>query len=337
MDSAEESQSSGASRGGPGGPGGRLRAARLRRNLDLIWVANQLHMKPRMVEAMEADDYDHLPSPVFVRGYLRGYARLVGEPEEDILLEYRRAGGERLPPSEVKKLAFESGDQIAASDFTMKLTTWVVVALTLGLFLAWGASQIDWSRIRVPEGMTAQIEQWMPAIPFTEEAKGLDVPSVAEETLKVEATEQRPPPVQEPRAENTEPFVPPAEGEVTKPEVAGAAVQPVSPVEAPGMKPAQPETQPAPPEAVVSEAPKPVEKPVVLELSGNSWIDIRDSGGGYKLLGDRKAGERHVLEGTPPYKVVIGNVKSVTLTVDGKPYDFTAVQKGGVARITLTP
>lgn len=336
MDNADEIQYSGVGRSTPGV---RLRAARLRQGHEVIWVANQLHVKPWMVEAIEADDYERLPSPVFVRGYLRSYARLVGEIEDDVLQDYRRAGGERLPPAEVKKLAFESGDQIAASDTSMKLITLAIILVTLGLFVAWGASQIDWSRLRLPEGMTAQIEKWVSAIPIGEEPKEAAVPIVAEETLKVDAAEQNPVPNQEPRAENTEPFVPPAEGDEAKPEVAHAPTpaHPAPAAEVPAAKPAPAAAQPAAPGPAVSEASKPAGKPVVLEMSGNSWVDIKDSTGTFKLFGDRKAGERHVLGGTPPYKVVIGNVKSVILTVDGKPYDFSAVQKGGVARITLAP
>lgn len=58
-------------------PGARLAAARAAQGLTVAEVAAQLRLAPRQVEALEADDYAALPGPVFVRGFLRNYARLL--------------------------------------------------------------------------------------------------------------------------------------------------------------------------------------------------------------------------------------------------------------------
>ena len=68
----------------PKGPGARLKAAREAKSLNLEKVAAQLHLSNEMLLALEADDYDNLPARVFVVGYLRNYARLVGLPAEAI-------------------------------------------------------------------------------------------------------------------------------------------------------------------------------------------------------------------------------------------------------------
>jgi cytoskeleton protein RodZ len=44
-----------------------------------------------------------------------------------------------------------------------------------------------------------------------------------------------------------------------------------------------------------------------------------------------------VLGGRPPYKLVIGNSRAVTITVDGEPFDLDRYAKGNVARFTLDP
>lgn len=54
-----------------------LAEARATRNLSVAEVAQQLKLSATQVEALEADAYDRLPGPVFVRGFVRNYARLL--------------------------------------------------------------------------------------------------------------------------------------------------------------------------------------------------------------------------------------------------------------------
>ncbi|MEO7725867.1 MAG: RodZ domain-containing protein [Burkholderiales bacterium] len=58
-------------------PGLQLAAAREGLGLSVADVAQQLKLSPRQVEALEADDYRRLPGAVFVRGFIRNYARLL--------------------------------------------------------------------------------------------------------------------------------------------------------------------------------------------------------------------------------------------------------------------
>lgn len=58
-------------------PGRALAEARAARNLTVPEVAQQLKLSVSQVDALEADAYDRLPGPVFVRGFVRNYARLL--------------------------------------------------------------------------------------------------------------------------------------------------------------------------------------------------------------------------------------------------------------------
>lgn len=62
---------------GLSGAGARLRAAREAQGLAATDVARHLRLSTHQVEALETDAHDKLPGPVFVRGFLRNYARLV--------------------------------------------------------------------------------------------------------------------------------------------------------------------------------------------------------------------------------------------------------------------
>src|SRR5690606_16574612 len=60
------------------GDGERLRKAREAAGLDVAEVARRLKMPVRLIQSLENQDWDGLDAPVFVRGQLRSYARLLG-------------------------------------------------------------------------------------------------------------------------------------------------------------------------------------------------------------------------------------------------------------------
>jgi cytoskeleton protein RodZ len=76
-------------------PGARLAEARQAQNLAAADVARQLKLSVWQVEALEAGRYQQLPGPVFVRGFIRNYARIVKLDPEELL----RAAGDSLPQS----------------------------------------------------------------------------------------------------------------------------------------------------------------------------------------------------------------------------------------------
>jgi cytoskeleton protein RodZ len=60
------------------GCGERLRLAREAAGLSVDDVAARLHMPGRVVKSLEAEDWSRLGAPVFVRGQVRSYSRLLG-------------------------------------------------------------------------------------------------------------------------------------------------------------------------------------------------------------------------------------------------------------------
>jgi len=67
------------------GVGSVLSAARQSRGLSVADVARQLKLGVRQIEALEADDYEHLPRITFVRGFIRNYAKLLQIDAEPLL------------------------------------------------------------------------------------------------------------------------------------------------------------------------------------------------------------------------------------------------------------
>jgi len=75
------SASSQATPASSSGVGERLREARAQAGLSVADVAGRLRMQIRVVEALETENWARLGAPVFIRGQLRSYLRLLKLPE----------------------------------------------------------------------------------------------------------------------------------------------------------------------------------------------------------------------------------------------------------------
>ena len=66
-------------------PGAHLAAKRQIKGYSVEDVACKLHLRVRMIELLEADDYQALPESVFIKGYLRAYAKLLDIPADPLI------------------------------------------------------------------------------------------------------------------------------------------------------------------------------------------------------------------------------------------------------------
>jgi transcriptional regulator with XRE-family HTH domain len=66
--------------------GPRLAEARQAAGLSLHDVERQTRIPRRYLQALEADQFNVLPAPVYARGYLRNYARFLGLDENELLM-----------------------------------------------------------------------------------------------------------------------------------------------------------------------------------------------------------------------------------------------------------
>lgn len=91
----------------PPTPGQRLRAARDARQLGFQQVTDSLHIDPRLIAAMEADDFAAFDAPVYARGFLRKYAAFLEVPADEILAAYERLHAGPVAPTHVPTASAE--------------------------------------------------------------------------------------------------------------------------------------------------------------------------------------------------------------------------------------
>lgn len=74
------------------GPGPRLRAAREALGLNLKDIAKRMRLQEHIIHQIEQDMYDENTALVFVKGYLRSYAVLVGLNADQIIQDFTSMG-----------------------------------------------------------------------------------------------------------------------------------------------------------------------------------------------------------------------------------------------------
>jgi cytoskeleton protein RodZ len=313
----------------PHSPGAQLLAERRSQGLSLGDIARQLKLSVRQVEALERDEYSSFPGSVFVRGFLRNYAKLLRlDPEP--LLEAARASV--APALVAAPAAAEMHVSAPNPEHRRRILTWgafAALAVLVVILLASNASK---------EQRDAQVAQEPPAaaqVPSTPQPAEPPPPTSQAATAPLPAsTSTAPPPTERKAVAGASPTgaVGAAKGE------SPVAVAPGSP-RAAGLDW---------PHAGVSQAEDtlPAAKPRVLIIGtgssrirmifeDESWVEVRDGSGATIFSRLNAPGTERVVRGTPPFAVVVGNAHRVKVLYQDRPVDLGPHTRVDVARITL--
>jgi hypothetical protein len=86
------------------GIGRALRSAREHRGKSLEEACREMRLRTDYIEALESESFDALGSDVYVRGFLRSYAKYLGLNHEKVVSAYERAYGRPKPsPAPVER------------------------------------------------------------------------------------------------------------------------------------------------------------------------------------------------------------------------------------------
>jgi cytoskeleton protein RodZ len=107
------------------GCGQRLRTAREATGLSVQDVATRLKMPVRVVESLEAEDWSRLGAPVFIRGQLRSYGRLLGLATDTVHIA---SGIDPIRPSDLTPRTYVPRMRIIAEQSARRLVYAVITA-----------------------------------------------------------------------------------------------------------------------------------------------------------------------------------------------------------------
>ena len=115
-------------------PGGLLRRRREKRALSVAEVAKRLHLDAGIIEALEKDDYARIASPVYARGYLASYARLVEADSERIIALF-----DSIAPVEPPAIApaVKPPMQVSSPHQAVRMLSYLIALGLIVLFVIW--------------------------------------------------------------------------------------------------------------------------------------------------------------------------------------------------------
>lgn len=283
------------------GPGKRLRTAREALGFSVEDVARHLRLDAKHIEAIERNDFSLFAAPVFVRGHLRGYARLVKLPPNAII----RAYGDATPRPLRGRAEGSPGAGLGWLIYPLLLGVLVIAVIgwqTQGTFNPRnGKPDAHESRAGARQAAAAPP---IAAIPVTAQAPAASVDAAP---LDVAA---------------------PSEPETLSAAPESAAVVPVAP---PPIEEVQSIAAPEPLPAVAVAPPA-----LTLRFSAECWVEITDAANRRVVYGLFRAGESKTAQDfTPPLKVLLGNAPAVVVEYNNQPFDHSRYNRNNVARFTL--
>lgn len=299
------------------GVGEELRRAREAQGLAVSDVAHQLKFVPRQIEALEQERFKSLPGPTIARGMVRNYARLLQLDPEPLLERIV----ERLDAPDAGRLAERYSQTVPFSDGTRR-STFAYLALSLGILGLVGALAYEWHRERTeglafapPAAAPLEAPPEPPPAPQWEEPRWTPPVAKAQSSVEPRVTAQGPAAAPAPAAQTPAPAA----------ETPAPAVETPAP-EAEKVLPVEKQAAAVDPAAV---------RRLVLRCEEESWIEVRDGLDRQLVHALNPAGTERVVEGVPPFSLVIGNAQHVRLTYGGREIDLRPHTRVDVARFTL--
>ena len=285
--------------------GEQLRHLREQQNFSIADIADRLNLEPRVIEAIEKNDMESMPAATYTRGYLRSYAKILTADAEAIVDAYNNNAPdapEIIP--EIKHPTQTSSSDKPVRAFTYLITLSLVILLAAWLYnnyivdnISFGSNKANDSDQSVGLSYEYDIVEHPDTLFFPMPAQLLEVPGEAEES--------------------GEPELLVAEEDVALDDVPLEDV-----ISAPLVT-----------ETISSNDDGPDN--IVLRISADSWIQIRDAFDNKVFTSLATEGQTLELSGTAPFSVVLGYAAGVSVELNGKSFDTAPFTKGSIARFQL--
>jgi len=296
VDSAEKTQSIGQV----------LKAARLAQVMSAQDIARQLRLSEKQIEAIEEDDHSKFPNQIFLRGFIRNYAKLVREDTK----KFSQLLGETFPPTSTQAITFSVDGTPFIPDHKKSKGNLIILLIV----------------VLVSSLLVYEVYRSGGDDPKTNE--NIENGTVAETIIQLETEiEQVPEDNQNQLSSviksNGSDFNVLIE-EVEVDQQGGDSLDKEQKVE-----------------TALEVEDKPVESggggTLRFKFTGESWVEVKDVEG-KKIFSQTSPGNtEETVNGSPPFSLTIGNAASVRLFYNDEPVDLILYTNtnGGVARLSL--
>lgn len=305
-------------------PGVLLREARERAGLSQDDIAGKLKLAPRQIAAIEVGDWNALPERTFTRGFMRSYARIVGLDPDIVGLD--RSPSQPNVGSDLKPTPEAIGEVTLEHDRGRTSAARWAVPLVLIAVLAAGVAYFQWGELMGFSSLK------FPSLASGSGATKANAPAPAKANTNTASAAEvtAAPAAAVPDATSS----PQSSGSVISPSPAassdGKDVGSITPMtqSAPSLAPT--DATPAAPGLLPASA---GEKRISITFKGKSWTEVRSKGD--VIYSESSLPGTKEFNGLPPLSFIVGNASNVVLTIDGKPYDMSALTRNDVARFRI--
>lgn len=318
------------------GFGAMLREARESLGISIGDVSSRTRLSVDQIRAIEEENLERLPEPVYVRAFLRAYAKAIDIDYEPLVNDYvTRCGGggvripEHAPEEAFREVAYYDSPRPSRWKFAGLLV--LIVVVTLGI---WGVYSGTFARLMEADGTEAAkvengVSEVAPNVAPAPEAPKTTAPVEVADASKpaapaAPAAQTAPTPEVAPASETASQTTSPAAPAETPAPVTEA---PAAPVEAPAAatEAAAQTTEAAPAETYAAE----------FHTSASCWVHVIAPDGQNLIAREMKPGETQSVALPAGTRVTVGNPPALILTLDGHPYDLGGVTQRGVARFVI--
>lgn len=343
-------------------PGELLKSAREKMGLSLSDISVQTKINERQLRAIESGVVEKLPPETFAKAFIKSYCKVVRLEAAPVLRAFgfdaSPAGtatpsaasdpnrGEPKMPSSSRRLSSLSFDR---KPVKRRLGLMIVLAALVVLAVFYipvfmeghgnkGAAQ--------PVASLPAAEEAVPQVPANSEPvpigqavlPGVDSNSAAVASNSVGNAVF--PAIQAENQKAAQAAAAAAQAPATTAPATTAPVAVAPAVAAPAVVPVDAAAKSAssvPPSADTASAgtTNKSDSNLKFNFDDQSWVTVRDANDKVLLSQMNSPGSTMQVRGQAPFKVIVGNAKTVKMTMNGKPVDLTASIRGEVARLTL--
>ncbi|WP_108944026.1 RodZ domain-containing protein [Shewanella halifaxensis] len=309
-----------------------LKTARENKGLSIEALASQLHLRPAIIEQIEADKLQEVGASTYVRGYVKNYARAVqADP-----FAVKECLDKQLEDDEKPSMqSFSRKTTHQARDGRLMALTYIIVFVLLALMVLWWFQKssmetaVDYSQPTAEE-VAASAESGLPnpvaALLDADSSDATVVNGVEGANLDYASELTGEDPALAVAQDLTSNTIGPDTTDV-------ASVQQ-------GQTRTEAVNQAAPAEqndVATTQISDTTDSNLTLTLTGDCWIKVTDASGKILVSDLKRSGNQINLTGPAPFAVTLGAPQVVNIQLNGADINLDAQKypRGKVARLTL--
>lgn len=336
MSEAEEHTTPGAS--------ALLVAARESLGLSQKEVADKLYLTTTFIRYIDAGEFDRIPKPAFVKGYLRSYARTVNLSGDEIVALYEAEQKAQVPEPEIRGVTEEN---VSSSAITGPVLQTGMIGLG-GLVVV---VALVWWLVSEPEAPPPAVSQPSVQAPERPEPQQEDFDFVTPDSNEAEVTNDQ---LQE---ETRQDSIEPATAAST---TAAQDFRPEDVTGLPDVQVAEAEDPPVDdneePEVASQDEPEEIRferttdgnrsyvtvdaggfDQLELSFTDECWVEVEDDARGLVYYDLNRDGDVLTVYGTAPFEILLGKATGVEMIYNGRPFDVGPyISQDNTAKLTVS-